>query len=426
MPIKVGFARTINEGSKAVIAISMENTLKEGGMLQAGEKLKAQIDELKERKCDITILVADELQRLNFCLLSDPETVQEEATKKARAMGDIFLRDNIDNKATITQQELDENKPVTIHGCKVIRWKQYLAEKKDQFQSMKELVQAECKNPLEQESEFYKKMKQAFKSSRTGADHSLEHSLNLQIEEYATILCMSEFEHLVYPKATAPMTYVCGPKHFLQDKERKAIKKPNLNMVTITTVENIIKKPKATKPLLATLKPLVALFSQLLNQIQDIKDSSEIAEEHKQNLIEHLVTVSHLYPWFVAAELPQPTSASSSQLAFFSNPKKATTGFYLGVEQESHGSLALLQSHTPRSRFASMATSKADGSSEGASVSEVKVDGAQHTAVFRSGSSTPLSNAPTPPPASVSPKLPDDHIQFPSSVGMSLGSSARV
>lgn len=209
-----GFEEEVKPGAKVIIAISKENTVGTGGQLQTGPKLKAQLNYLRKRECDVTVLIADSLQRYN--------TSEEEARKWGA-------------------QFAEENK-AELEGCKVVHWNDFIAARKTKFEEMQKRIEDESKSGFKVEetdtdSAFQLSMVRTFnntafaKSLKEGSDSYksfLAKSLLYQKEEYAVILCMSDFDFLIYPKLTDGMAYLFAPTHF-EDIQRTVF-----NEVSIT------------------------------------------------------------------------------------------------------------------------------------------------------------------------------------------------
>jgi len=158
--MSVKFSIDIPEGSKLIVLISMSSNLKD-------LKLNELIEVLKERRCDITILIADTLQKYNTDYVS------------ALKMGDDFLQ---------------ENKQILIN-VKVLRWHEYIESHKEEFEKNRYLVELKAKKG----TTFYNKMVTTYSTCAMSKD--LESSLEYQKEEYAAFLTMSEFTYHLYPKS---------------------------------------------------------------------------------------------------------------------------------------------------------------------------------------------------------------------------------
>ena len=157
--MSVRFHTDIGEGSKVVIAISDRTFL-------TGEKLKELIESLKAKNCDVTVLIADSLQKHN----GDEQG--------ALQRGQTYLEQNAE----------------ILKDINVVRWSAYIASKGSDFNEKQKLIEERSKEG----ATFYNKMARTHKKCAISND--LENSLKYQKEEYAVILTMSEFNHLIYPK----------------------------------------------------------------------------------------------------------------------------------------------------------------------------------------------------------------------------------
>lgn len=182
--MNVQFDLEIKEGSNVVIPICVHVGKKEVYEYSDNE-LKAMIEALKEKKCEVTILLADTLDRHN----SDYDTAYQAGNK--------FLEDN---------KEI-------LCNVKVVRWEERIKDKKPEIESARNAL----KSKLTEGSPLQNKMVRTHK--RCAISTSIEKSMLYQTEEYEVFLSMAEFDyHLCKKPATAGMAQLY--------KEFPEIKKP--------------------------------------------------------------------------------------------------------------------------------------------------------------------------------------------------------
>ena len=191
----------IKKDETIVLPISMNQPL------ERGERLFSILEAFKA--CgymkQVTILVCDYLNRHNC-------TDEMESL----AQGDKFLKDH-------------ENE---LQGFRVIRWKTFL-------DSIEQVKFSTCLNEIIQKSQvgtkFYNKMKKTWEKCLS-ATQAFDSSIKYQTEEYASILCMTEFDHLFYPKRITNgmaylYNYIKGSKptyHHIKITENKSSLTPPL------------------------------------------------------------------------------------------------------------------------------------------------------------------------------------------------------
>lgn len=181
----------IKTNETIVLPISMNQPLERGERLFS--ILKA--FETYGYKNQVTILVCDYLNRHNC-------TDEMESF----AQGDKFLKDH-------------ENE---LQGFRVIRWKAFL-DSIDQAKFSASLNEIVKKSQVG--SKFYNKMNKTWEKCLS-ATQAFDSSIKYQTEEYASILCMTEFDHLFYPKRiTNGMAYLY---QFIEGR------KPNYHHIKIT------------------------------------------------------------------------------------------------------------------------------------------------------------------------------------------------
>lgn len=235
---------TISEKETIIIPISMNQPLESGEHLAA--ILKAVEDNgYKERT---TILICDYLNRYNCG--------EEEACK----LGHEFLKDHKN----------------IINGFQVVRWKEFL----DSRQSIgfnthvKRVEEAAKEGTL-----FYGKMKKTWQ--KCSSAFSLANSIKYQIEEYAVILCMNEYDHMLYPKRiTDGMAYLYnaieGKKpvyHHIKVSELK--KREEQSVAPLLKGLSLFKNTKETAH-------VHIAFRVLLDQVAALLDTSELSPESKK------------------------------------------------------------------------------------------------------------------------------------------------
>lgn len=154
----------IPDNETLVIPISMSQPL------ERGERLAAIIKSIRAHHYEdrTTILVCDYLNRHNC-----------DTDAQALEQGDHFLQEN---------QNI-------LEGLNIVRWQDFLGARQDIFTNRF----AEVKDKNVEGSHFHLKMKKTWEKCLS-ATQSLNASIQYQMEEYAAVLCMEEFDHLLYPK----------------------------------------------------------------------------------------------------------------------------------------------------------------------------------------------------------------------------------
>lgn len=148
-----------------VLPISMNQPLEQGERLAAIIK-SIHAHHYEERT---TILVCDYLNRH-----------QCDTDAEALKQGEKFLQEH---------QNI-------LNGLHIVRWQDFLATRNQEVFT-KRFTEVKEKNV--EGSHFYLKLEKTWKKCFS-ATQSLNASIQYQIEEYAAILCMDEFDHLLYPK----------------------------------------------------------------------------------------------------------------------------------------------------------------------------------------------------------------------------------
>lgn len=164
----------ISSNENIVLPISMNQPL------ERGDSLKAILHaiEVNGYKSQVTILVCDYLNRHNC-------NDEGEAIKQ----GDAFIHDHA----------------AILNGYRILRWKEFLdGIENNKFHDHIKQIQEKG----QEGSRFYNKIRKTWEKCLS-ADQNLDNSIQYQIEEYAAILCMTEFSHLFYPKRiTNGMAYL--------------------------------------------------------------------------------------------------------------------------------------------------------------------------------------------------------------------------
>lgn len=156
---------------------------------------------------------------------------------------DYLNRYNCDNDAQALEQGeefLQEHQNI-LDGLHIVRWQEFLATR-NQNSFTQRLSEVKEKN--EDGSHFHLKMKKTWEKCLS-ATQSLEASIQYQMEEYAAVLCMEEFDHLLYPKRITNglaylYNYFSGKKpkyHHIKISEIKTVTQQEL-FINIKQVPN--------------------------------------------------------------------------------------------------------------------------------------------------------------------------------------------
>ncbi|MCZ4786704.1 hypothetical protein O6D23_02905 [Legionella pneumophila] len=193
-----------------VLPISMSQPL------ERGERLAAIINSIRAHHYEdrTTILVCDYLNRHNC-----------DSDAKALEQGDQFLQDH---------QNM-------LNGLHIVRWQDFLETRNKEFFENR---LSEVKEKNRDGSHFHLKMKKTWEKCLS-ATQSLDASIQYQMEEYAAVLCMEEFDHLLYPKRITNglaylYNYFSGKKpqyHHVKMSEIKTVTKDEL-FININQVPN--------------------------------------------------------------------------------------------------------------------------------------------------------------------------------------------
>ncbi|MBA2655447.1 MAG: hypothetical protein H0U70_00485 [Tatlockia sp.] len=222
--------------------------------LERGERLAAILQSFEEcgYKKQVTILVCDYLNRHNC-------TNDQDALKQ----GDQFIQENKDS----------------LKDYPIIRWKPFLDSRpQNQFSNYFNTIL----NQSSEGSKFYNKMKKTWEKCLSSSQ-SLEASINYQMEEYASILCMNEFDHLFYPKRiTNGLAYLYN---YIEGK------KPIYHHIKVA--ENKIKNANPSAEFfMGSLKEnrnhIHIAFRGLLEHMELLLSSSELSLKSKKTFAEEV------------------------------------------------------------------------------------------------------------------------------------------
>lgn len=235
-----------------VLPISMRQPL------ERGERLAAIINSIRAHHYEdrTTILVCDYLNRHNC-----------DTDAKALEQGDQFLQDH---------QNM-------LNGLHIVRWQDFLTTRnKEGFENRL----SEVKEKNLDGSHFHLKMKKTWEKCLS-ATQSLDASIQYQMEEYAAVLCMEEFDHLLYPKRITNglaylYNYFAGKKpqyHHIKMSEIKTITQEEL-FININQVPN--KKDR---------RHIHIAFRALLEHMDTLLASGELSDKAKRVFAEEAENV---------------------------------------------------------------------------------------------------------------------------------------
>jgi len=236
----------IEKDETIVFPISMNQPL------QREERLEAILNSFKIRgyQDQITLLLCDYLNRHNCG-----------SEEKAFHLGDVFLYEH----ASI------------LKGFKIVRWKDYIDSHEPTFSMQHVKMQKLAKEDALFSWKINKTWNKCLKSSQ-----SLEASMDYQIEEYAALLCMGEFDHLYYPqKITDGIAFTYKLAHQLK------IKVPFYNALRITQIKN---EEKSSSNLflgdkVTSDQHLHIAFRGLLAHLNMLLTSKELSDNAKQRFV---------------------------------------------------------------------------------------------------------------------------------------------
>lgn len=229
----------LGKGESIVLPISMFQPL------ERGERLASILCYLRDHHLEknTTILIADYLNRHNN--LSD---------EAALALGDEFLSEH----------------ESFFHGFNVVRWKDYMEQKKASFtKALTAIEEASQEGSL-----LHNKMRKTWEKCMS-AVHNLESSIKYQQEEYALLLCKDEFKHLIYPKRiTNAMAFIY--KNFSE------YNLPEYHHIKITEFD--AQQPTEKKE----SRHLHVAFRGILEHVEFLLDSDQLSEKAKRKFVEEL------------------------------------------------------------------------------------------------------------------------------------------
>lgn len=240
---------SIPKGESIVLPISMHQPL------EREERLASILNYLKTHNLqdNTTILICDYLNRYND--LTDEEAI---------SLGDEFISSHKN----------------FLHDFKIIRWKEYIDYKRERFTEAFKMIVSKSQSG----SRFYDKMRKTWEKCLS-ANYSLEASIKYQQEEYALVLCMDEFSHLIYPKRiTNGMAYLYSnftdsmpTYHHIRISEVKNDKK-------YSYVENSCQKKDR--------RHIHVAFRAIIEHMECLLNSDEISEKAKKVFIEEIENIS--------------------------------------------------------------------------------------------------------------------------------------
>lgn len=235
-----------------VLPISMSQPL------ERGERLAAIIKSIRAHNYEdrTTILVCDYLNRHNC-----------ETDAQALEQGDKFLQDH----------------QYILNGLRIVRWQEFLATRNQEVFTQRFY---EVKEKNGDGSHFHLKMKKTWEKCLS-ATQSLDASIQYQMEEYAAVLCMDEFDHLLYPKRITNglaylYNYFSGKKpqyHHVKISEIKTVTQEEL-FININQVPH--KKDR---------RHIHIAFRALLEHMDSLLASEELSDKAKKIFAEEAENV---------------------------------------------------------------------------------------------------------------------------------------
>ena len=106
------------------------------------------------------------------------------------------------------------------------------------------------------------------------ADQQLEASIQYQTEEYAAIMCMDAYDHLIYPKRITN-----GMAYLYQTVDGK---KPEYHHVKISEIKDSEKMDESDFILKKDRRHIHIAFRALLDQMDTLLTSSELSDKAKK------------------------------------------------------------------------------------------------------------------------------------------------
>ena len=239
-----------------VLPISMSQPL------ERGERLAAIIKSIRTHHYEdrTTILVCDYLNRHNC-----------DTDVQALEQGEQFLIDH---------QQI-------LQGLHVVRWQDFLATR-NQDVFAKRFSEVQEKNI--QGSHFHLKMKKTWEKCLS-ATQTLDASIHYQMEEYAAVLCMDEFEHLLYPKRiTNGLAYLYN--YF-------SGKKPQYHHIKMSEIKTVTQEELFHNinqiPLNKDRRHIHVAFRGLLEHMDMLLSSGELSAKAKKVFAEEAENVLMTY-----------------------------------------------------------------------------------------------------------------------------------
>lgn len=242
---KVTIPDSSSISKQVILPISMSQTLERGKALEC---LLKKANEIYKPE-NVTVLLCDYLNRHNL-----------DSDKEALLMGEKFI---------------DENK-LALSENRVLRWKEYMESKKDFDYNLNLITDKSSPKSL-----FFGKMSKVHRNCKSST--SLEASVKYQREEFSLILCMKEFDAIIYPrKPSTAMNYLYseieGKKPlFIHAKVRKNSPKKAPSLLFFP--------PSKTK---IHNQPMHISLRLLLQQIDVLLQSPEIPSKSKLMFLEKL------------------------------------------------------------------------------------------------------------------------------------------
>lgn len=241
----------ISHQERIVLPISMNQPL------ERGERLAAIIKSIFTHQYEdrTTILVCDYLNRHNC-----------KTDKEALEQGDLFLKEHHD----------------ILKGLNIVRWQDFLKSRGEGFS--KRFTEVKDKNV--EGSHFHLKMKKTWEKCLS-AIQTLDASIQYQMEEYAAVLCMEEFDHLLYPKRiTNGLAYLYN--YF-------SGKKPQYHHVKISEIKSVTQKEMLETVRQASgqkdRRHIHIAFRTLLEHMDSLLASGELSEKAKKVFAEEAENV---------------------------------------------------------------------------------------------------------------------------------------
>ena len=240
MNYTVTIPNDIKDDERIVLPISMNQPL------ERGEKLNSILKSLTNAgyKEQTTILICDYLNRHN-CNSESDSLIQ----------GQNFIKDHHD----------------MLSGFKLWHWADFIESCGEKFIS----TLSEIKKASSEGTRFYNKIVKTWQKCLS-ADQSLESSVLYQQEEYAAILCMTMFDHLIYPKRIT--------NGIAQLYSQFQGKKPTYHHIKISEHKKNDESIKKSESIHVTKdrRHVHVAFRALLDHAEQLLKSSELSTKSKQ------------------------------------------------------------------------------------------------------------------------------------------------